>query len=89
MRQVKPKVAIPHHYRWEGYVEQFSGMFSRVRRVNGDVVGISKDTLKSGLEIVVLKDPLGGSRIKTPTPAHSGFPSHPSSLPSPQRGEGA
>jgi L-ascorbate metabolism protein UlaG (beta-lactamase superfamily) len=58
VRQIKPKVAIPQHYRWEGYMEEFVGNFDRVRRLDGNSVKLSKDTLTSELEVVVLKDTL-------------------------------
>lgn len=54
--QVKPRVAIPQHYRWEGYVDEFAQMFPRVRRLNGNAVQFSKETLSPELEIIVLKD---------------------------------
>ena len=56
--QVKPKIVIPYHYRWEGYVEEFAQTFKRVRKVKGNRVRLSKDNLKKNaeLEIIVLQD---------------------------------
>ena len=54
--QVKPKVVIPHHYRWEGFVDEFARVFPRVRKLNGNSVKFSRDTFNAELEIVVLKD---------------------------------
>ncbi len=56
---VKPKVVIPHHYRWKGYGEDFARIFLRVRRLEGNVIKLSQDNLHSGVEIILLKDPMG------------------------------
>ena len=60
--QVKPKVAIPHHYRWEGSVDEFASIFPRVRKLNGNSVKFSRETLSPELEITVLKDTSQGPR---------------------------
>ncbi|MCZ6624782.1 MAG: MBL fold metallo-hydrolase [Deltaproteobacteria bacterium] len=60
--QVKPKIAIPHHYRWESYVEKFTQIFPQVRKVKGNLVKLSRDTLNPKLEIIVLQDSLRGSQ---------------------------
>ncbi|MGH7828507.1 MAG: MBL fold metallo-hydrolase [Candidatus Binatia bacterium] len=54
-KQVNPKIAIPEHYWWEGGAEQFIGGFSRVKRLNGPVLKMSKQQLPQPIEIVVLK----------------------------------
>ena len=54
--QVKPKLAIPHHYSWEGYVEEFAELFPRVRNVEANKIKLVKERLNFNLEIVVLKD---------------------------------
>lgn len=54
--QVKPKLAIPHHYSWEGYAEEFAELFPRVRKVDANEIKLVKERLNSNLEIVVLKD---------------------------------
>ncbi|MFQ5684543.1 MAG: MBL fold metallo-hydrolase [Candidatus Binatia bacterium] len=56
--QVKPRVAIPYHYRWEGFADEFAKGFSRVRKINENFAQFSKDTLTHEMEIIVLKDPI-------------------------------
>ncbi len=53
---VKPKIVIPYHYSWEGYAEEFAQTFPQVRNMEGNGVRLSKDTLKAGPEIIVLRD---------------------------------
>ncbi|HZD41623.1 MAG TPA: MBL fold metallo-hydrolase [Terriglobales bacterium] len=53
-RQVKPKIAIPEHYWWEGAVEPFTQGFRRVKQLNGPVLRISKPELPQPTEIVVM-----------------------------------
>lgn len=55
-KQVNPKIAIPEHYWWEGGAERFISGFSRVKRLNGPILKISKQALPQPIEIVVLKD---------------------------------
>ncbi len=56
---IKPKIVIPYHYRWEGYAEEFAQFFSRVRHMEGNGVRLSKTMLKSGTEIIVLRNLTG------------------------------
>ncbi len=60
--QVKPKSVIPYHYDWEGYADEFAGHFPRVRKLSGNSVKLSKNSFSSELEILVLKDTLGGGQ---------------------------
>lgn len=60
--QVKPKAVIPYHYDWEGFADEFAGRFPRVRKLAGNSVKLSKNSFSSELEIIVLKDTLGGMR---------------------------
>jgi len=55
LAQLKPKIAIPMHYRDNGYlVRQFTtGM--KTRFLKGDTLAVSKDGLPSSLEIHVLQ----------------------------------
>ena len=53
---VKPKIVIPYHYSWEGYAKDFAQNFPRVRNMEGSGVKLSKVTLKTGPEIIVLRD---------------------------------
>lgn len=55
-KQVNPKIAIPEHYWWEGGAEHFIAGFSRVKRLDGPVLKISKQELPQPIDIVVLKD---------------------------------
>jgi L-ascorbate metabolism protein UlaG (beta-lactamase superfamily) len=55
-KQINPKIAIPEHYWWEGAAEQFMGGFSRVKRLIGPVLRISKQELPQPIEIIVLRD---------------------------------
>lgn len=55
MGQLKPKIAIPMHYRDNlSLVREFSKGF-KVRYVNGDTLTVSKSSLPSSTEIFVLK----------------------------------
>jgi L-ascorbate metabolism protein UlaG (beta-lactamase superfamily) len=60
--QVKPKVVIPYHYDWEGYADDFASHFQRVRKLMGNSVKFSKNSFNPEMEIVVLKDTLGGGQ---------------------------
>lgn len=51
---VKPAIAIPKHYWWEGGWETFASGFQRVRRLNAPVLKIAKTELPQPTEIVVL-----------------------------------
>ena len=53
-KQVKPRIAIPEHYWWEGGAEGFVGGFSRVKRINGPVLRIAKPDLPPPTQVVVL-----------------------------------
>jgi len=53
-KQVKPRIAIPMHYWWEGGAEEFSVGFPRVRVIKGHTLKISKKQLPKQTEIVVL-----------------------------------
>ena len=53
-KQVKPKIAIPEHYWWEGAVEQFTQGLSRVRQLNSPILRISKPELPQPTEIVIM-----------------------------------
>jgi L-ascorbate metabolism protein UlaG (beta-lactamase superfamily) len=55
LRQLKPKIAIPMHYRDNlSLVREFSKGF-KVRYVNGDTLTVRKSSLPSSTEIFVLK----------------------------------
>ena len=51
---VKPAIAIPQHYWWDGGWQTFAGGFQRVRQFNTPVLKISKPELPQPTEIVVL-----------------------------------
>ena len=51
---VKPAIAIPKHYWWEGGWQAFAGGFQRVRRLDAPVLKIAKTELPQPTEIVVL-----------------------------------
>jgi L-ascorbate metabolism protein UlaG (beta-lactamase superfamily) len=53
-KQVKPRIAIPMHYSWEGGAEEFSVGFPRVRVIKGHTLKISKKQLPKQTEIVIL-----------------------------------
>lgn len=53
-KQVKPRIAIPMHYWWEGGAEEFSVGFPRVRVIKGHTLKISKKQLPKQTEIVIL-----------------------------------
>ncbi|MCZ6907779.1 MAG: MBL fold metallo-hydrolase [Deltaproteobacteria bacterium] len=53
-KQVKPRIAIPMHYWWEGGAEEFSAGFPRVRVIKGHTLKISKKQLPKQTEIVIL-----------------------------------
>lgn len=54
--EVKPKIAIPYHYDWEGYADDFARMFPRSRKIDGDRLEVSKETFPPQFEIVILRD---------------------------------
>lgn len=51
---VKPAIAIPKHYWWDGGWQTFASGFQRVRQFNTPVLKISKSELPPPTEIVVL-----------------------------------
>lgn len=53
-KQVNPKIAVPMHYWWDGAVEEYTQDNSRVRKINGRVLKISKKQLPQPIEVVVL-----------------------------------
>ena len=53
-KQINPKIAIPEHYWWPGGADRFAAGFSKVKRLNGPVLKISKQELPPPIEIVVL-----------------------------------
>src|SRR5262250_3559316 len=58
-KQVNPRIAIPEHYWWPGGADRFAAGFSKVKRLNGPVLKISKQELPPPIEIVVFA---GGGR---------------------------
>lgn len=52
--QIKPRIAIPQHYWWEGAVQAYASAQPRVRQINGRVLRIAKTELPEPIEIVVL-----------------------------------
>jgi L-ascorbate metabolism protein UlaG (beta-lactamase superfamily) len=61
VRQLKPKIAIPMHYRDNlSLVREFSRGF-KVRYLDRDTLTVSKSNLPSSTEIVVLKPRGAGS----------------------------
>jgi L-ascorbate metabolism protein UlaG (beta-lactamase superfamily) len=55
LTQLKPKIAVPMHYRDNGYlVRQFSDGI-KTQYVNGDVLALTKNSLPAALEIRVLQ----------------------------------
>jgi hypothetical protein len=55
LAQLKPKIAVPMHYRDNGYlVRQFSAGIT-TRYINGDVLALTKNSLPAELEIRVLQ----------------------------------
>ncbi len=55
--QVKPKIVIPHHYAFEGHLAQLLTSTDRIRRIQGNRFVVSKETLPTSREIVVLSSP--------------------------------
>lgn len=53
-KQVNPRIAIPEHYWWAGGADRFAVGFSKVKRLNGLALKISKQELPPPVEIVVL-----------------------------------
>jgi L-ascorbate metabolism protein UlaG (beta-lactamase superfamily) len=53
-QQVKPRIAIPEHYWWDGAVQEFTQGLTRVRNLNSPVLRISKEELPKPTEIVVM-----------------------------------
>ncbi len=51
--QVKPRIAIPMHFWWEGAVEAFEGALP-VRRIDGHTLTVSKHDLPKSTKVVVL-----------------------------------
>jgi L-ascorbate metabolism protein UlaG (beta-lactamase superfamily) len=54
LQQLKPKLAIPMHYRYQALVEAFVQGLT-VRRLDSDTLLVTKSSLPSTTEIVVLK----------------------------------
>jgi L-ascorbate metabolism protein UlaG (beta-lactamase superfamily) len=52
-KQVKPKIAVPMHYDWDGALANFTDDTPRVRKLNGPVLKISKQELPPPTEVVV------------------------------------
>ena len=52
-KQVNPRIAIPEHYWWPGGADRFAAGFSKVKRLNGLALKISKQELPPPIEIVV------------------------------------
>jgi L-ascorbate metabolism protein UlaG (beta-lactamase superfamily) len=55
LEQLKPKIAIPMHYRDNPYLVQQFTQGVKTRRLDGDTLHVSKATLPRALEIVVLR----------------------------------
>jgi L-ascorbate metabolism protein UlaG (beta-lactamase superfamily) len=55
-KQVNPRIAIPEHYWWPGGGDRFAAGFSKVKRLSGPILKISKQELPSPIEIVVLAE---------------------------------
>jgi L-ascorbate metabolism protein UlaG (beta-lactamase superfamily) len=53
-RQVKPRIAIPMHFWWEGAVQEYTQGQSRVKMLNTPMLKISKAELPQPTEIVVM-----------------------------------
>jgi L-ascorbate metabolism protein UlaG (beta-lactamase superfamily) len=53
-KQVKPKIAVPMHFSWEGAVREYTQGESRIRMLNTPVLNVSKAELPPPTEIVVL-----------------------------------
>jgi L-ascorbate metabolism protein UlaG (beta-lactamase superfamily) len=53
-KQVNPRIAIPEHYWWPGGADRFAAGFSRVRRLDGAVLTVSKQELPPPTEVVIL-----------------------------------
>ena len=53
-KQVKPKIAIPMHFWWDGAVQEYTQGAERVKMLNTPVLKISKPELPQPTEIVVL-----------------------------------
>lgn len=53
-KQVKPRIAIPMHFWWEGAVEEFNQGIFPVKTVGGSIVRISKNNLPKSTEVYVL-----------------------------------
>jgi len=53
-KQVKPKIAIPMHYWWEGAVEEFTQGNFPVRTIEGSTLRITKKNLPKTTHIFVL-----------------------------------
>ncbi len=52
-KQVKPKIAVPMHYDWDGPLADFAAGVPRVRQLSGPVLKISKAELPQATEVVV------------------------------------
>ena len=53
-RQVKPRIAIPMHFWWEGAVQEYTQGQSRIKMLNTPALKISKAELPQPTEIVVM-----------------------------------
>jgi L-ascorbate metabolism protein UlaG (beta-lactamase superfamily) len=52
-KQIKPKIAVPMHYDWEGALANYVSGNPRVRQLNGTVLKISKQELPPPTDVVV------------------------------------
>jgi L-ascorbate metabolism protein UlaG (beta-lactamase superfamily) len=59
LKQIKPKIAIPMHYRDNSFILQAFTQGLPTRAPESDTLAVSKDALPKGTEIVVLR-PRGG-----------------------------
>jgi L-ascorbate metabolism protein UlaG (beta-lactamase superfamily) len=53
-RQIKPRIAIPMHFWWEGAVREYTQGETRVKVLNTPVLKVSKSELPPPTEIVVM-----------------------------------
>jgi L-ascorbate metabolism protein UlaG (beta-lactamase superfamily) len=53
-KQVKPRIAIPMHFWWEGAVQEYTQGETRVKMLNAPMLKIAKPELPQPTEIVVL-----------------------------------
>jgi L-ascorbate metabolism protein UlaG (beta-lactamase superfamily) len=53
-KQVKPRIAIPEHYWWEGATDLFAAGFAKVKKTHSAVLRIAKQELPQPTEIVIM-----------------------------------